>query len=647
MSRHNSSWSLCDAITAATYKRHVFHSFSSSQLPLVTKLEVVDGVYGRQAVATEAAVGEGGYIPRGTILLREGALALSWTPSVTPSSPPTPPSSPAYRDVEDLAITLQPSHVELAWELVCRTPDISPPHSAKQSKDNHSEIHAKAHEMKTTTVESATTTTTSQLDRFMSHCRPPYALQAQAQTKIDAQSKEQAWRTALPTLVVMSIVACVRALLTTAHSGNIETETNSKPVCGTADRTSTTSTSAKITCERAALALQLYEVLRRLPHNTHAISTIMHTPDASNSHTTVTSLSSSPVPGQVSVSVLSQTSCGVGIFPIASALNHACNGNTIVKFQYAKDANDTNGAADEVRDYVSSSTGVRGGGARAGAGAGAGGAGGAGSCYCSVELVASRDILCGEELCMSYGPTPVMPMAVRKRLLWEQYLFQCQCALCVKQSQTLQRTDTQPSPDASVCVETNTHSMIQLEKACILWAKDMWLQIDTLRQYLGNTSLATTPQLVAYRSRSSNLLTEFNTKWLELKAVEAKFCMSMSAPCERHLTEIQCTLCDISGQVCALLADYPAALAYTQQGVEIYIHTHCTLQGLPVDDILVCREEVKVVQLLLASGRTAECKALANKVKRNMQPYVNSLQDPDYCDVTQIVDLLAGSRTAT
>ena len=84
----------------------------------MTKLEVVDGVYGRQAVATEAAVGEGGYIPRGTILLREGALALSWTPSVTPSSPPTPPSSPAYRDVEDLAITLQPSHVELAWSVV-------------------------------------------------------------------------------------------------------------------------------------------------------------------------------------------------------------------------------------------------------------------------------------------------------------------------------------------------------------------------------------------------------------------------------------------------------------------------------------------------------------------------------------------------
>lgn len=412
----------------------------------------------------------------------------------------------------------------------------------------------------------------SSADEFLHHCRPPTLLQPSIE-HLDYTLREKAWLAVLPLMVVMSISASICSLMLTSAA---------------TDNASTT------------LGVRVFNILRRLPHNTHAISTIQSSPvDTSSDSTPVT--------------VVSQRARGIGIFSIASSLNHACDANTVVKFHVC-DGN----------DIIDKS-------------------------QCYLELVASRDIQPGEELCLSYGPTPVMAAVSRQRILWEQYTFLCQCRLCLnykKNEQTLDY-DEQGDPKQNKLKsfdQKNDGSIAELEKSFIPWVRNVWNNIDNINLRISDEHHTTSPiQLKSYLGSVQQLLNEIESKIKEASAAEIYFGSTLSESCKRHFDNIHHTLTDLMGEICVYLQDYPVALTYAQQGVQLYMKMYCAEKGLPIDDILVSREEVKVIQLLQACGKTKECVTLAEKVLRNMKPYVDVHRDPDYLDVQYIVESLQQS----
>lgn len=117
-----------------------------------------------------------------------------------------------------------------------------------------------------------------------------------------------------------------------------------------------------------AAAIDLFEILARLPTNVHAVSSLVEGPGS----------------GVVS---LCQERSFFGLFLRASAANHCCEPNCLL-----------------VHDLP------------------------------FVKLVSTAPILAGDELTISYGPTAPMDVRQRRRALREQYLFECRCPACERET---------------------------------------------------------------------------------------------------------------------------------------------------------------------------------------------------------------------
>ena len=482
-------------------------------------MNVTEGQYGRQAVA---AVENLEVIPKGTVLLQEDALCLSVIPDEDKNIKKSTSRETIVGESKEEIMNLNSSHLLLAWQLV---------------KSN-----------KTSDKDDVVTDEITKFDIFMRHFRPPSLLQMDLPVDSFDDSRRNAWMSALQSIVVMSVVSTITALLVN-HCPNTSTDEH----CG----------------------LQIFEVLYRLPHNSHAVS----------------SFDTSVAGG---VTMVSQLARFVGIFPVASALNHSCRANAVVRFLHTHDDDAT---------------------------------------FCRIEVVASREITNSEEICISYGPTAAMSLSTRRSILWNQYLFFCACKLC-------QQEEKMKMENISTCKATkHQYDMAKVEGDCIHWVKEMWEKIDTVRNEI-SVNMVCPDQVETYHNILKNYQIDVDYQLKILENSETKYRIKMSKPCRRHMTEISYTLCDLMGQVCAQSSNYEEALAHTQRGVDLYKYAHCKLNGLPEDDIMVSREEMKLIQLLFACEKKEECKLLAQKVIQNLEPFVNVNTDPDYVELLNIMEYL-------
>lgn len=138
-------------------------------------------------------------------------------------------------------------------------------------------------------------------------------------------------------------------------------------------------------------ALDMFDILSRLPQNTHAVDFTYEGPSTSADRC---------------VSVEQRRVC-IAVFLLASSMNHSCEPNCCLKYSIKQ----------MYKDYALSEG------------------------Y-QLEIVALRDIRAGEELTVSYGVIAGRDSCEhRNEVLRRQYLFDCRCSACLRNGNTNLRAD--------------------------------------------------------------------------------------------------------------------------------------------------------------------------------------------------------------
>ena len=149
-------------------------------------------------------------------------------------------------------------------------------------------------------------------------------------------------------------------------------------------------------------ALQFFNILCRLPTNTHCISMVVDT----DSHIEGNTIQ------------VEQQKIAYALFPLASAVNHSCAPNCMLKFEATEPSHSNNPIS------LASISSLR------------------------LHLVPSKDIPnAREELTLSYGPLATsMSLFARQACLQKQYLFDCKCSSCEFEARRILRESKfQPS----------------------------------------------------------------------------------------------------------------------------------------------------------------------------------------------------------
>ena len=142
-------------------------------------------------------------------------------------------------------------------------------------------------------------------------------------------------------------------------------------------------------------ALQFFHILCRLPTNTHCISMVVDT----DSHI------------EGNMIQVEQQKIAYALFPLASAVNHSCAPNCMLKFEATEPSHSNNLLS------LASISSLR------------------------LHLVPSKEIPnAREELTLSYGPLATsMSLFARQACLQKQYLFDCKCSSCESEARRVFR----------------------------------------------------------------------------------------------------------------------------------------------------------------------------------------------------------------
>lgn len=136
----------------------------------------------------------------------------------------------------------------------------------------------------------------------------------------------------------------------------------------------------------------LFSIVSRIPFNTHAITRVI----SSEREEITRNVSRTVVPVRV----------GYALFLHASCINHSCEPNAIVRYQSKSELKTTGDSLDDV----------------------------------VIEIITTSSVSRGDEISISYGPVAARhSLHLRRQLLREQYLFDCNCVACAREASAISR----------------------------------------------------------------------------------------------------------------------------------------------------------------------------------------------------------------
>ena len=174
--------------------------------------------------------------------------------------------------------------------------------------------------------------------------------------------------------LVMMAISCISTIFFAQADGSIG-QTDDSPK----------SPLYKDFCHRSK---RFFSILTRLPANTHAVSRVVSSNSSSASD----------------MRTIQQIRVGYAVFLRASCVNHSCSPNASFRFRFdgsQASKEDSEPSAKELLRRV------------------------------RLELVSTRPVRFGEEVCVTYGPLRgAMSVEKRRSVLRAQYLFSCHCQSC-------------------------------------------------------------------------------------------------------------------------------------------------------------------------------------------------------------------------
>lgn len=217
----------------------------------------------------------------------------------------------------------------------------------------------------------------------------------------------------------------------------------------------------------------LLEILSRLPLNTHAVSTVIASAETNTTTTTTTS-------------TVEKKCLGLAVFLQASAINHSCNANAIVKYSLPSLANSVRMSLEEESAIFLKEL--------------------------RIVVLANQSIARDEEISICYGPRASKhSYQTRQKLLRQQYLFECTCQAC---RDDFQRIQTQTAVEkAQQQLESQTAQDIirrQFVNVPVEDIKALCRSLEDVKQVLEMINVTFSEVLnITRKSTSVSLLQEF------------------------------------------------------------------------------------------------------------------------------------------
>jgi hypothetical protein len=390
----------------------------------------------------------------------------------------------------------------------------------------------------------------------------------------------------------------------------------------------------KPSSELANRAWLVVNILARLPTNTHAITRVVFSRRTG---------SESQRPNDADVE---QEIAGYGVYLCTSCVNHSCDPNATIRFQFA----DSSGT-----DNISLLS------------------------TAACEIVALKSIHSLLEVTVSYGPLAGRdPLKFRKSVLQKQYLFSCMCEACERETLQAESDAGGTSPEQYVGGNEENASLLNdlvakvpvlnvqvtetlnLFHRCNNEGKAQGLLRNLCREHINPIML----ELLEVRSQTFGIpfprhICELRN---ELHAHTDQYCVSsvsasvdelnnystliprisqhdgpaVSSPPTQLFKEWSTAYCctlDMQAHVLALQHEYKPAANCVREAI-----FHMLLaQTYSVYDVAIARERTKLAGLLVSCGRILEARSEASKALDILVVSTNT-GDIDYVESLRILE---------
>ena len=410
----------------------------------------------------------------------------------------------------------------------------------------------------------------------------------------------------------------------------------------------------------------MFQVLCRLPQNTHAITRTRLSSDYSSFPSNESSRTSSKdypkkYRNDDKTENILEERVAFAVFLSASAFNHSCTPNAAVRF--VSESVSESVSADNICDCPITNTRFR------------------------LEVVVTANKAPGEsELTVSYGPVKgLMDLGERRRVLRSQYAFHCLCAGCV--SEDLEITNAVVSPNGSKeeseininccycscrCRCTKSYPTLSMELRSEV---SNWLhqcrrlragheeETMNLNSPLTSKSTGSQNQVYMFHTQTTlQLVHKIQTFYQRIKncrydCINNKILNSpsildnnMTSSCVRshasfaevhnnyirQLIELEWTVTD---QSALLLSCYSM---YTEAAPMLH-HTLRTLVNenyFPVNDVILGREYVKLAQLYFHGSLYADCRDVLESALYILEAFVDKNSDADWLSCMEMKSFL-------
>lgn len=388
-------------------------------------------------------------------------------------------------------------------------------------------------------------------------------------------------------------------------------------------------------------AHQLFQILVRLPLNCHAITTVIESSQSSSS--------------------IESRRIAYAAFLSASSVNHSCDPNAIVRYQWSRSSQDhqRHQPTASTQNSITAQQVAH---------------------SMSIEIVATRSILRDDEIAISYGLlASKQRLSRRQQSLQEQYLFQCRCSACERElsqehetkknviSMKQQQLQQQPSIDQEesmrwlgaiqdMLTQTNTQlsDVFHLSKA---------MQPEALQMIEGKlvSSVLVSLQRLALTSEQHTLHHPLSLLWTELhrqyesyqRASQMSRGKKKQAPVVLPTIEqssqldiylqhksffleycgLYCLYLDLHSYCSGLLQQYPKACEMLEYMIFIMLYS----RRFTSEDPEIARERIKLASLCSNGGNWKDGYHYANEGYQILRKLV-AFNDPDVIEAENILN---------
>lgn len=348
--------------------------------------------------------------------------------------------------------------------------------------------------------------------------------------------------------------------------------------------------------------MKLLQILSRIPLNVHAISKIISN-NESNSN----------------ISSLQQEKLGFALFQYASSINHSCNPNANIRYKFENPMN-----------WLSSFT---------------------------IQVVSNAFISNSKEICISYGPMKgIHSYTKRQETLQHQYLFNCQCNICLIEKDIINTSMNQSRVNP---IDKNTivlfrksldihysQVIIISEKATIILQHISNSSISTISTFIQDNLIPIELDLILlhdkyfHRYESINILNSSSYNSNSIKSSYYNQIRFINGTKDYQLFSefvgVYTSVMDLHARCLAFCGQLNEAI----QLIDVSIVLMIASGRFPPNDVAIARERVKLAQLLFSIGDFRNTKDIVIKAINDLQVHVSE-DDPDLQESMCMLQYLA------